>query len=69
MIGILNQLGIGNAARVVCLIGICLFYYHSYSTVKKDNTGKMVNLGDQFPDFTADSTIGKLNFHEWLGNS
>lgn len=29
----------------------------------------MVNLGDEFPNFTAESTVGKLSFHEWLGDS
>jgi len=29
----------------------------------------MVNLGDVFPDFDVDSTEGRLNFHQWLGNS
>nr|AKG26774.1 PRX6 protein [Dastarcus helophoroides] len=29
----------------------------------------MVQLGEQFPNFTANTTIGKINFHEWLGNS
>lgn len=26
-------------------------------------------LGDIVPNFTADSTIGTINFHEWLGES
>lgn len=30
---------------------------------------KMVNLGDTFPDFSANTTIGHINFHEWLGDS
>ncbi|XP_046551567.1 peroxiredoxin-6-like [Haliotis rubra] len=29
----------------------------------------MVNLGDVFPNFQVDSTAGKIDFHEWLGNS
>lgn len=29
----------------------------------------MVNLGDTFPDFKANTTIGSIQFHQWLGNS
>ncbi|KAJ1524098.1 hypothetical protein ONE63_010634 [Megalurothrips usitatus] len=29
----------------------------------------MVNLGDVFPDFKADTTVGKISFHDWLGDS
>nr|AAY96294.1 peroxiredoxin 6 [Arenicola marina] len=28
-----------------------------------------ITLGEVFPNFEADSTIGKLKFHDWLGNS
>lgn len=28
-----------------------------------------LRLGDLAPDFTAESTEGKINFHEWIGNS
>jgi alkyl hydroperoxide reductase subunit AhpC len=28
-----------------------------------------LRLGDIAPDFTADTTEGKIKFHEWLGNS
>ena len=28
-----------------------------------------VRLGDIAPDFTAETTEGKINFHEWLGTS
>src|SRR3546814_3971645 len=28
-----------------------------------------VRLGDEAPDFTADSTEGTINFHEWKGDS
>lgn len=29
----------------------------------------MVLLGETFPNFTADTQNGKINFHDWLGNS
>ena len=28
-----------------------------------------IRLGDEAPDFTADTTEGKIDFHEWLGDS
>jgi alkyl hydroperoxide reductase subunit AhpC len=28
-----------------------------------------IRLGDTAPDFTAESSKGKINFHQWLGNS
>lgn len=28
-----------------------------------------LQLGDEAPDFTAETTEGKINFHEWLGDS
>lgn len=28
-----------------------------------------IRLGDTAPDFTAQTTEGKINFHEWLGDS
>jgi alkyl hydroperoxide reductase subunit AhpC len=27
-----------------------------------------LQLGDEAPNFTADTTDGKVNFHEWIGN-
>ena len=29
----------------------------------------MLKLGDTFPDFQADSSIGVIKFHEYLGDS
>ncbi|XP_050097222.1 peroxiredoxin-6 [Anopheles aquasalis] len=28
-----------------------------------------LNLGDPFPNFTADTTIGSIDFHQWMGDS
>ncbi len=28
----------------------------------------MLGIGDTAPDFTADSTEGKINFHQWIGD-
>ena len=30
---------------------------------------KMLNLGQTFPDFTAETTIGSINLYEYLGDS
>jgi len=29
----------------------------------------MVNLGDVFPNFSADTSEGKIQFHDWIGDS
>ena len=31
--------------------------------------GKAIKLGDIVPNFDADSTVGFMNFHEWIGDS
>lgn len=28
-----------------------------------------MNIGDQFPNFTADTTVGEIDFHQWIGKS
>lgn len=34
-----------------------------------DRTTHTVQLGATAPDFTADTTQGKISFHDWIGNS
>nr|UZC36343.1 Per a 20 allergen [Periplaneta americana] len=29
----------------------------------------MLNLGDEFPNFKADTTVGQIQFHDWIGDS
>jgi len=29
----------------------------------------MVNLGDKFPNFKANTTTGTIQFHDWVGES
>jgi alkyl hydroperoxide reductase subunit AhpC len=37
---------------------------------KRERSGKMaLQLGDVAPDFEADTTQGRIKFHEWLGDS
>jgi hypothetical protein len=28
-----------------------------------------INLGDELPNFEADTTTGRFKFHDWLGGS
>ena len=28
-----------------------------------------INLGDEMPNFAANTTIGPIKFHDWLGGS
>lgn len=40
-----------------------------FKLISLDIILKMINLGDIFPDFHADTTIGPIDFHNWLGDS
>jgi len=35
----------------------------------KEMLSNVLHLGDIAPDFVADTTEGKISFHEWIGNS
>lgn len=43
---------------------IDLIYYESYGEHQMS-----IRLGDEAPNFTAETTQGRINFHEWLGES
>jgi alkyl hydroperoxide reductase subunit AhpC len=45
-------------------------YYYFCSPLNKINLADMsLRLGDDAPDFTANTTIGTINFYEYLGDS
>src|SRR5687768_1595964 len=37
--------------------------------LRSGRTEMAIRLGDDAPDFTAETTEGTINFHEWLGDS
>lgn len=51
----------GNLKWVLCLFASFLIFVHS----ERDE----VNLGYKFPNFKANTTVGEIDFHDWLGNS
>jgi alkyl hydroperoxide reductase subunit AhpC len=42
--------------------------YHLLTSTKKEKI-MSIRLGDIAPDFTAETTEGTVNFHDWLGDS
>jgi alkyl hydroperoxide reductase subunit AhpC len=53
------QIGPGSPARAA--VG------STATTFRSEHMG--LHLGDTAPDFTADTSQGKIDFHEWLGDS
>jgi alkyl hydroperoxide reductase subunit AhpC len=39
-----------------------------YSTAR-EKEAKMLRINDEAPKFTAETSQGTINFHEWIGNS
>lgn len=65
-----------NAKTVALLVVLSLFpYTHADSPAlqqteaHQQTSAKMLQLGSVFPNFKANTTIGEIDFHEWLGNS
>ena len=49
-------------------------HFYLRTQEKKEDAPKVdakmpLNLGDEMPNFEADTTIGKIKFHDWLGDS
>lgn len=43
--------------------------FDSINLFEMSSFARSLRLGDTAPDFTANSTMGTINFHEWLGDS
>src|SRR6266581_4472137 len=40
-----------------------------WTNVKRVGVGMALQLGDTAPDFEAETTEGKISFHDWVGDS
>jgi peroxiredoxin len=50
------------------LLAICLLLSANAIFSQQNGTGYL-RINDPAPDFTAETTSGTINFHQWLGNS
>jgi alkyl hydroperoxide reductase subunit AhpC len=46
-----------------------IVFFSNFNRNKKEETMAALRLGDIAPDFEAETTMGKIRFHEWLGDS
>jgi alkyl hydroperoxide reductase subunit AhpC len=51
------------------VISKAIFITISFNFKPKNNIIMALRLGDEAPNFTAQTTMGEINFHEWLGDS
>src|SRR3546814_12915356 len=49
------------------MVNVPPFCYSGDSQTEEDVMA--LRIGDGAPDFTADSTQGSINFHQWIGDS
>src|SRR5580698_9509064 len=59
-----NPIGIGNNSFGAARVGS---FSQGTDITSKEND-MAIRLGDEAPDFTAETTEGPISFHEWLGD-
>src|SRR5438045_843501 len=55
----------GGHGRGILTLGVT---WKELSETKNSRTKRM-KIGDTAPDFQAETTEGKISFHDWVGNS
>src|ERR1700687_541754 len=67
----MHKLGLRPGLRRGMLAAICKIGAMSENiepSIPLQRRQTMLRINDEAPNFTADTTKGKINFHEWIGN-